>query len=492
MATIRFYCLLPYLRTIDGVKIGGFQFKAFDDFKNEEKTAKNDVGRIIGFFRQREGRTIDAFNYLVVDLPENELDGFLSNLRRSLEIFRYLTLDPEHKGLNYEHSSIYIVYPDAKNPWKYERENTSHYLYRVHEGFSKNSQFASFPHAAERPLFYKDIYGDGLPNIDSKLLDKLERNLKAADLLAISWYNKTFSVYAIDLKENLLKLSVAFESHFAIDESLGKKEALSEVAKIISPKMKGGLDKIIKAISPYVTSMVVRGLSKAVENRTGSKEIGKWFKQHFYSVGSGIRHGDEIEELPKPVISKSKLKKSLWFAGDASHEFLNNVYFGQRLFKFILEEEYFPSNKYLKELGVEQLKNLLVSDEERLKTLERAISNKSVGALVSDDIRITFSFNGTFCGNRERIFRLLKRLLLELKTDTNTWGEIAIPGELLLSANLIEKDFSDYNKTKQFYHAVIDIDGHFHEKETNKTIDDKEMKSFYIKQFISFAVQRLI
>jgi len=489
---IKVLLLFPYLRTIAGVKVGKFQFKDLDDIKNETQDNREELGRILSTFRQKETRPIDAFNYLALEDTQDGLNKTFLALKRSLEIFRYLTVDPRGKGMEVEHTTLYAVFPDPKNPWKLQ-EKEEHFMYRIHENFAGKEQFASFPHASQRPLFYKDIYGDSPPSIDDKLMAKLEGNLDNTDLRAITWYNKTFSVSAVDDKENLLRLSGAFESHFSLDEEGGRQEALKKISEIISTHIpEPELKKILKDIKPFTTPMIIKRLAETVKTRTSSDSITKWFRKHFYSVGSGIRHGDEVAELPKPVVSKNKLGKSVWYAGDASHEFLNNVYFGQRLFKFLLEDKYFPYNEHIRKMALEQLEELLVSDEERLKILESALASRKIGEITPDDIRIAFSFSGTFYGNKERVLKILKRLLEELKTKQDIWSEILVHGDLLLAAKLSEQDFSDYEKTKPFYHALIEIDSIFHDKRTSLQVTDEEMKFFYIRQFISFAVHRLI
>lgn len=489
---LKTYFIFPYIRTIDGIKMGKFNFKALDDFKKEEKTEKEELLRIISFFRQKETALIDAFNYLIVEEVQEELNKLILDLRRSLEIFRYLSVDPEGKGLDPEHTTLYAVFPDPKNPWIF-KEKEKHFMYRIHENLTGKEIFASFPHASRRPPFYKDIYGDTPPFIDDKLHQKLEEGLTEKDLRAITWYNKTFLKTAQDDKENLLHLSVAFESHFSIDEEAGREEALSEIKKILGSSIKEpALSKTLKEIKPFLTSFIIKQLSRSVKDITESETIAKWFKRHLYSVGSGIRHGDEVSELPKPVISKGKLGKSLYYAGDASHEYLNNVYFGKRLFKFLLEDTYFPYSEHVKKLAIDQLEQLLIADEERLKELEKVLSKKSIGDLTHEDVRVAFSFNQTFYGSRLRVFNILKRLLEELKVKSKVWNEISIHGDLILSTKLKEEDFMDYEKFKPFYHALIEIGSILDGKRTSTIIDDQEMKEFYIRQFVSYALHKLV
>ncbi len=486
------YIILPYLRTIDGIKMGDFTFKALRDLSKEPDKIKNDLLRIVSTFRQKEMAIIDAFNYLVVDGTPEELSILFIKLKRSLEIYRYLSVDPNNKGLDSEHTTAYLVYPDARNPWVLQ-DKEEHFMYRIHENMSGNEKYTSFPHASKRPLFYKDVYGESPPFIDEKLHQKLEDSLSEGDLRAIAWYNKTYSTTAKDDKENLLHLSVAFESHFAIDDKAGKKEAVSKVLEIISKHVsEPDLNKVLKEIDPFIASLVVKHLSDAVSNATGSVSISRWFKKHLYSVGSGIRHGIDVSEQPKPVISKGKLGKSLYYAGDASHEYLNNVYFGKRLFKFLLEETYFPYSEHVKRLNIDQLEQLLISDEERLKKLEKSLSSKKVGGLTLEDVNTAFSFNHTFYGSKVRVLNILKRLLEEVKIKPDAWAEISTHGELILSTNFSEDDFLDYEKTKSFSHALIEIGSIFDSKRTSTIIDDEEIKDFYIRQFVSYALHKLI
>lgn len=492
---MKVYLFLPFLRTISGVQIGDFNFKSVDDFQKETKEIKEELLRICSFFRQAEGRQLDAFNYLLIEDTKSSIDKTLLQVRKDIEIFRYLTVDPKGKGLKAEHSTIYVIFPDPKNPWKFnlEGKNEEHFMYKITENFNGKERFATFPHASKRPPFIKEIYGDSIPHFDDKLAKKLYTGVSETDLRAMSWYNKTFLTSASDQQENLLRLSVAFECFFQLDEEPGRKEVLSELLAILKDKIKtDDFNQLSTAIKPLLVSRIIRRLSEKVKCETESEAIKKWFSKHFYSVGSGIRHGDEVAELPKPVVSKSKLGMSLWYAGDASHEYLNNVYFGQRLFKFLFEERYFPYQKYIRQLQVTYLEELLVSDEERLKILEKAVQNKSVGKLTHEDLRIVLSLGGTYFGDRTRIMTILNRILEELKTNTSRWKEISVNGEMILKANLKESDFSDYEKTKPFYHALIEIDSAFDKAESKTEITDEEMKFFYIKQFISFAVNRFI
>jgi len=491
---VKVYLFLPYLRTMRGVQIGDFTLKALDDFRKEPQDIKNELLRICSFFRQAEGRQLEAFNYLLIEDTKEGVDKVLIRIRKAVEIMRYLTLDPKGKGLKPEHTTIYAIFPDPENPRKFGKEDKDeeHYMYRITEDFSGKERFATFPHASKRPPFAKEIYGESLPHIDDKLATRLFSELNETDLRAISWYNKTFSINASDHKENLLRLSVAFECFFQLDEEKGKQESLSELSNLLKTKIRNNLNWIVDCIKPFVVSKIVKRLSDEVEKQTGSKAIRKWFKKHFYSVGSGIRHGDEVAELPKPVVSKGKLGMSLWYAGDASHEYLNNVYFGQRLFKFLLEEKYFPYQKYIKQMQIGYLEELLVSDEERLKILEQTIKKKTVGKLTHEDLRIISSLGGTYYGDKVRIMTILKRILEELKKNTSKWKEISTSGELLLKVDLKESDFSDYEKTKPFYYALIEIDSFFDKAESKIEITDENVKFFYIKQFISFATNRFL
>lgn len=489
---LKVYILLPYIRTLNGITIGKFQFKGNTEFQNESPEIQDELKRIISFFRQKGALTIDGFNYLILEKTKNQLDKLFIEIRRNIEIFRYLTLDPERKGLNSEHTTPYIIFPRSENPWK--QNNEDRYMYRISEGFTGREYSPVFPHTSRRPIFYKDIYTSNPPYIEDKLMNKLIKALSDKDLQAITWYNKTFSSTSIDDKENLLRLSVSFESYFSFDEKEGKDIAISLIEDEIKLKFKKDSELLekLKIVKPYVNSLIVRRLAEAVKNITESDSIKKWFKRHFYTVGSGIRHGDEVSELPTAVISKSKQKKSIWYAGDATHEYLNNVYFGQRLFKLLLEEKYYPFNKYVMKLKVENLEGLLVSDEERLKKLEEMLLCKDIGNLEAEDLRIVFSFRGTFYGSNERIFTLLKRILNEVQTDTETWSKISKPAALILKTNLKEKDFTNYKKNKKIFDALIDIDSTFYNSKPSSVVDDNDMKAFYIREFISYAIHRLV
>ena len=113
MKKIKVFLLFPYLRTIDGVKIGRFQFKALDDIKNETQDTRTELGRILLFFRQKEASSIDAFNYLAIEDTQEGLNKTFLALKRSLEISRYLTVDPKGKGMEVEHTTLYAVFPST-------------------------------------------------------------------------------------------------------------------------------------------------------------------------------------------------------------------------------------------------------------------------------------------------------------------------------------------------------------------------------------------
>src|SRR6185369_917670 len=219
---VKVYLLMPYLRTIDSVLVGNFTFKGLDDIQHESKETQEDLKRIVTFFRERETRPLSAFAYLEFEGTQEELNKQFIEIQKSLEVFRYLTLNPEGRGLDTEHTTLYIIFPKSDNPWKHNDEE--HYSYSINEGFTGKEIFVTFPHGSTHPPFIKNIYGNDPPYIEPKLMDKLMKNITENDLRAITWYNKTFSISAVDDKENLLRLSVAFESHFSIDEEEGKQE----------------------------------------------------------------------------------------------------------------------------------------------------------------------------------------------------------------------------------------------------------------------------
>lgn len=484
--------VLPYIRAVGEVRIGNVLFKGFREATKEPQEVKEELGRIISFFRQKETRPIDAFAYLIIEGSQEQLAKELKDLQKSLEVYRYFTNMPDRGVLSLEHTSVYVFIPNAENPRVYEK-NEKHYMYRVTENFSLEDVWVTHPHGAQRPRFYKDVYGQVPPHIEDNLIDTLLRNISETDLRAISWYNKIYSVNATDSKENLLRLSVAFESFFSMEEETGRTLALSEIEKELSANFnEEQIKEIKKIIKPRITSLITRRLADEVEKITGSKPIKNWFSKHFYSVGSGIRHGDDVAELPKPILSKNKEGKSLWYGERASHGFLNNVYFGKRLFKFILNERYIPSEELLKGMEVSFLEALLVSDEERLGILEENIKNKKVGKIDYEDIKISFSFNRSYYGTKLRIFILLKRLLQEVKVSSTLWKKISDKAEILINADLSEEDINDYNKFNPYIHALIDIDVIFSNEKDSLIYDRKNIKIFYIKQFVSFSLNRLI
>lgn len=494
-ARIKTIIFLPYLRTINGIQIGQFQFKSIDDFQKESQPVKQELLRLASFFRQRETFQLDSFNYLILEDTELRLNKKITQLRKFLEIYRYLTLDPEGKGLKYEHTSIFVFFADASNPRKFPDSEEEHYYYKVTENFSRDEKFVTFPHSSQRPVFIYGIYSSSPPHFDEKLLNILLKKLSDNDLRAIAWYNKTFSVYSLDLKENLLKLSVAFETLIPVDEDTGRKETQAKISQLIETKLTSEeLESFLKSIKLLLASSITKQISEEIFVRTQSQKIKGWFKNHFYSVGSGIRHGGEVSEIPKPVISKNKTGLSLWYSGGATHQFLNNVYFGKKLFKFLLEDKYFPYEELIKGLEIEWLEKLLLSDEERMVIIEKSIQGKKPGSISPKDIQLSFYFNGTYYGNKLSVFELLKRLLIELKfTSKRLWKKVEKHADLLINANIEESDLKSYQKFKPYFDAIIEIDSTMHNQENNVTSYTRnEMKKFYIMQFVSFALHRLI
>ncbi len=492
---IKTIIFLPYIRTISGVQIGPFQFNSIDDFQKESQPVKQELLRLASFFRQRETFQLDSFNYLILEYTELRLNKKLIQLRKFLEIYRYVTLDPEGKGLKYEHTSVFVFFPDAANPRKFPDSEEEHYYYKVTENFSSDEKFVTFPHSSQRPVFVYGIYSSSPPHFEEKLLNILLKKLTDNDLRAIAWYNKTFSVYSLDLKENLLRLSVAFETLLPVNEDAGRKVAQEKIKTLLEAKLTSAeLESYLRSIKPLLVSSITKQLSDEVFKRTQSQKIKDWFKKHFYSVGSGIRHGGEVSEIPKPVISKNKTGLSLWYSGGASHQFLNNVYFGKKLFKFLLEDKYFPYRELIKGLEIEWLEKLLLSDEERMAIIEKSIQGKKPGSISPKDIQLSFYFNGTYFGDRQKVFALLQRLLVELKfTSKRLWKKVASHAELIINANLKESDFKDYQKFKPYFDAIIEIDSTMYNQENKVNSHTRnEMKKFYIMQFVSFATNRLI
>jgi len=473
--------------------LGKFKFKGLNDLNTEGENVREELNRITSFFREIGGRTISSFVYLDLNMTEENIQQSLLQLKRSLEIYRYLSVDPDGRGLRAEHTSLYVIYPDPRNPWKYDDGGREDYLYRIREDVDGRELFVNYPHGSLRPQFNKGIYGDTPPSIDSHLFGVLEDKLEENDLRAIYWYNKSFSCSSRDNKEELLRLSIAFESHFSVDNKEGLSAVMQEVSRVLSGYVnEEELQNAVKEIRNYITPGINKSLTKVLRDRAMSKPIVKWFNKNFYSAGSGIRHGGEVSTVPRKVTSKRELGKSTWYAGNSSHEFLNNVYFGKRLFKFLIEDKYCPYTQFIREMAIEQMEQLLVSDEERLKLLENILNTNKPGEVTHEMLRIISSFGQSYYGDKGRVIRIVKRLLEELKIDNDTWTKIGSYGEVVLSANLDDEDFLSYEKIKSWYHALIELDSALSSIWTSPEVTDEEMKRFYIKNFISYVVHRII
>lgn len=488
---IRVIVLLPYIRNLDGLTLGNLYFSGIKELQNESKSIQDDLLRIISFFRERENYYIQYFSYLIIDGNKLEIDQKITEIRKNIEIFRYFTVNPKRHGLSSEHTTVYLIYPRKDNPWVHENEEYFHYS--IYEDFSENEHFVTYPHSRHKPPFIKEIHGETPPSIDEKYKKILEEKINDNDLRALTWYNKTFSYSAYDKKENLLRLSVAFESHYSLSESEGKKTVRSTIELLIKEYLiNNNLELVLDKLEPFLISKIVERLSLKILDDTGSEKIRKWFKTHFYSVGSGIRHGDEIAEIPRSVPSKKNNGLSVYYSGGASFEYLNNIYFAKRLFKYIFDEFYFPSSEFVKDFEVKYLEDLLVADEKRLEQLEQIVLGKKLGDITFQDINIISSLNWTYSGDKYKILTILKRLLSELKTEGDKWTKLAISGEILLNENLNSEDFKDYEKTKPFYNAIIELNSIFHSESLPIAISEKDLKYFAIKEFCNYALQRFI
>ena len=306
--------------------------------------------------------------------------------------------------------------------------------------------------------------------------------------------NTTYSSHLPKETENLLKISTAFETLIKTNREKGKEDRLKE---LLSELKKRKLKKLStdqkNVIENYLQEKLTSQLAKKIEKISGSQKLGKWFSEHLYATGSTIRHGDEIDLYPSPRDAGKRQKgKSLWYGEGASHHFLSNVYFGRRLYKFIFRELHFLASRFVKELEVQNLEKLLVSDEQRLKELEKYIFGTKEGELDWKELRICGDLGRSYSGDKKRIFILLQRLLKEIQASfPKVWREIKNHAEIIIKADPYKVKFDDFEGFKPYYDAVIDVDSALHSRHDIYS-DESEFKLFNIKNFVSFSVHRLL
>lgn len=494
------YVILPYLRTFHGVKIGKFQFKAVLELVKESKATNSDIMRVISFFRQSESRSLESFNYIVIKGTKEEIHSKLAALKRDLEIFRFLSFDPERPGIGYENTYAYLIVPDELPPKEIKGE--IYYYYKIYENFKPDYRYTTFPRGSQHPPFVHSITAREPSSTDEKLSKRLFKNITDTDLRAISWYNKTYSQYNIDLKENLLRISIAFETFLDIDESKGREKAIEEIIPCVQGKLEelanvvvddSILKKIFNSLKNSFVTKITREASDKIFELTGSENIRQWFKDRFYHAGSGIRHGALILETPQPTSTIQKNSYSLWYGGNASHQHLNNFYFGRRLFKVLIEEKYLPYHPWIKGLNIEFLEKLLTADEERLKEVEVLIKDRGIGKIKKEDIRVLSQLSGAYPGERLRMFSILQRLLKELKfTHRKLWGAIKDDGQLIIDANLKEEDFINYEKFNPYAKALIGLQGQLDDQDRFNTPNENDWKKYYIIEYIGYLLYRFI
>src|SRR3989344_1369373 len=373
---MRIYIIFPCLRYVDGIKFARFKVKStVHDFSKEPKKNKKELIRIASFFSQRENKPLDSFSYLVLDIDEGRLITILEKIKKNLEVFRFLALHTEGRGIDYEHTVPYVVIPEATNPHKLSSKGWV-YGYNISVDFGKQNFYQSYYSDLTRnPSLNLGIYSDTPHNqVDSNEYKVLVKKAKDKAIRSLSWYNTTYIYHLPSGADNLLKISNAFETLFKINRNKGKLTRFKELnCELKKKNIKRLLPKQKTVAINYLQEKISSQLSENVLQISGSSKLASWFKNYLYPTASAIRHGDEIEVVPSP--RRSNKKRSLYYGAGASHDFLDNISFGKRLFRFLFLEVHFPANDFLRQLEVENLEKTLEADEKRLKKLETYILN---------------------------------------------------------------------------------------------------------------------
>lgn len=487
--------IFPYLHSLNDIKIGGVKFRdSYHHFSNESKRNREELIRIISFFRQSESQPLNSFSYAFIKTDQPKLDLIISSIRRGLEILRFLIFDPQRRSLNYEHTIPYLIIPDSKNPFTF-KETKKAYMYKAYENLGKVDRYLSYYEKGvnNKPAFNLSVHADSIPFIETHTYKRLLKTIDERGLRSLPWYNKTYSNKISEQDEDLLRISTAFETLLQTDKKQGFELTLASLKKELNESKVKHLTSVQeKIVKGYLFPKVTEQLKNKILAYTGSELISKWFKNNFYTTGSTIRHGGEVSLIPQPRTGTKSSKNSTWYGEGATHDFLNNIYFGKKLFRFIFLEKHFPSTHLMKKFEIDLLEASLVSDEERLKMLEKNLSAAKIGDIKWNDLRICFDLGSNYCGEKIRIYKLLVRLLKELrKTFPKTWRSIETHGDLIANSNLNLEILNNYKEFNPYFSSIIEIDRGLQNKDT-KYMSEGDFKLFYIKTYISFAVNKLI
>jgi hypothetical protein len=491
-----FFIIFPCLRYPDVSELGGIEIKStVNDFEKESKEVKDELMRIASFFTQVGAQQLDSFSYIYFEAETEEINDLLSDIKRDLEIYRFIAFDPSGKGLDYEHTVPYVCIPHKSNPYEYKKDEKI-FSYDISLNFEQKNYHQAFSTAREqRPFFNLNVYADSPPSIDEKEYSILRKGVTETSLRSLSWYNKVYLKNLPDGSENLLRISTAFETLLEIDREAGRKFRMDELvleldkegAEILTEDQKKIIDK-------YLQEKLTYQYAEEVLRITGSESIKRWFKKYFYPVGSTIRHGDRVgtEPIPRESVNRDEFDRSLYFGERASHHFLNNVYFGKKLFKLVFRELHFPASEFLKGLETRYLEKLLVSDEERLKQLEKSVLETKEGDLDWKVLEACFDLGGSFSGDKKRIYVLLQRLLNEISVSfPEIWKQIEKDAKIIIETNVGEVPLDIRKDFDRCYSSVIEIDSKLHDLDI-KYSQEEDFKLFHIKNFVSYALHRLL
>jgi hypothetical protein len=479
------YIVLPYISSMDNVKIGKFYFKGRNAYSKSPKYIRDELDRISTFFRQSETRQVVSFLYLEIDDLGKFTEEKMLDLKKTLQVYKFLALAEDPMHYHGEHFTPYLISPVR------EADDKEYRMYKLTVDFSNREFWPSHPHSKERPTIVENIRQNSPPHISDKVFNKFYRKISEKKLIALGWYDKTLSAYSHDQKENLLKLSAGFEAFLDIDKSESKKKGVKEVKKLLQKYIKKPeLDKAINSIDNYIASMTTRGLAEEIYKLTKSKPIMKWFKNYFYPIGSGIRHGDDVEEQP---VSVTKDKKSLWYSEGASKGYLHNVSFGRKLFIFIVYKKFNIREDFSARFEIESMEGDLMADEKRLKDLRSRIDSISIGALKLGDTEEIRSLEYNYTGTKDLVYHVLVRLLLELNSKHRSYlKSVDTQFELITSKELTDEEINDYELFNKYFQA-LDIERNLRDEVLSiKNIDDEKLLVFRIQELVSFALHVLI
>lgn len=489
----RVFIIFPYLVWLNDIKLGGLTFKnTAQHFQKEPQTLKDDLVRIAGFFRQAESRYLDSFTYFSKSIPAGSIEILLDKVRKDLEIFRFLVFSENRSRLSYEHTVPYLVIPDSKNPHAINDEKKV-FVYRAYENLGRVEKYLSFYEelGSRKPIFNLNVYSSSdVTSIDIKIFKRLVKKVDNRGLRSLYSYNKIFSNLAVDMTENILRISTALETLLEVNESKGHSIALSELEIDLKNKKIDLTEDQKNIVKKYLLPKVTRQLTDKIFEYTNSKPIVDWFKNSFYPTGSSIRHGDEVDILPRPRESRKRTPASIWYGEGATHDFINNAYFGKKLFRFVFLEKHYPRTKLMRSLEINILEGMLISDEQRLVELEKYVTSTKHGDLAWEKLTVCSSLGDSFFGDKFRIYKLLKRFLTEIQFSyPATWIHLKTDGDLLVNSQLELDNINDHEGFNPYFYGLINLDRKL--QEIRHVSDRNDFKLFEIENYVSFALRCL-